>query len=101
VSEDHKGSRELRQELVDNREQIEADLSALGDRLEETLNLRHMMGRHPWLLAGAGAVLGVLVVRHPALVMRNVGRLAGWGAPLLLSVLLRRDPEPEPPQPFP
>jgi hypothetical protein len=91
---------ELRSTLAKNREQIDADLSELGNRFHEALNPRHLLSRHPILTAGAGAVLGFLIVRRPTQVMRAASRLVGLGAPLLLSALLKGDGSasvPEPP----
>jgi hypothetical protein len=44
---------------------------------------------HPWLIVAAGAVVGFLVVKRPAMLLRAAGQLARWSAPLLVSSLLR------------
>ncbi len=84
-----RSAREIRKSIEANRDRIEEDLAELGDRLEASVNPIRQVGRHPVLLAVVGAVVGVLVIRNPALVLRSVGRMAKWGAPLLLSTLLR------------
>lgn len=89
--QEHRSARELREALAENREQMEKDLSELGDRFHDYLNPRHLLSRHPVLTAGAGAILGFLIVRHPAQLVRAASRLAGVGAPLLLSALLKGD----------
>jgi hypothetical protein len=80
---------EIRKSIDANRDQIEEDLAELGDRLEAGVNPVRQLGRHPVVLAVAGAVVGVLVIRNPALVWRSMGRMVKWGAPLLVSTLLR------------
>ncbi len=84
-----RSAQELREVLANNRDRIERDLSALGHRFQVVLNPRHLLSRHPLLAAGAGAVLGFLIVRRPAQVMRAASRLVGLGAPLLLSALVK------------
>lgn len=90
---DRRSARELRESLAQNRERLDRDLSELGHRFQDFLNPRHLLGRHPILTAGAGAVLGFLIVRHPAHLLRAASRLAGLGAPLLLSALMKGDGE--------
>ena len=88
LSEDGRSSHEVRRSLRQNRQQIEEDLDALGGRLGEQLNPRRLVRRHPVLWIASGAVLGYLLIRKPALLARGLGKLAGWGAPLLLSGLI-------------
>lgn len=80
---------EIRKSLDATREQIEGDLDNLGHRLKRTMDLRHQIIRHPLVLGVAGAAVGFLVVRRPAMIMKALGRLAKWGAPMLLSAFLR------------
>ena len=80
---------EIRNSLDETREQIEGDLDDLGDRLRQTLDLRHQILRHPLVLGLAGAAVGFLVVKRPAMVIKTLGRIAKWGAPMLLSTFLR------------
>jgi hypothetical protein len=86
---DRKTARELRQALASNRAQIEADLSTMESRVSENLNPLNVVRRHPVLMAGAGAVLGVFIVRRPAMFARALGQIAGWGAPMLFSALVK------------
>ena len=86
-----RSAHDLREGFEKNREQIQRDLSELGQRFHDLLNPRHLLSRHPILTAGAGAVLGFLIVRRPAEVVRAASRLASLGAPLLLSALIKGD----------
>ncbi len=86
---DRKTARELRRALANNRAQIEADLSAMERRIAESLNPVNVVRRHPVLMAGAGAVLGIFIVRRPAMFARALGQVAGWGAPMLFSALVK------------
>lgn len=86
-----RSTKELKSSLGDNRRRLEEDLEELEDRFEDNLSPRHLFARHPVLVSIAGALVGALVVRRPALVARSVGRLAQLGAPLLLRTLLKRD----------
>ena len=88
---ERRSARELRESLARNREQLDKDLSALRNRFHEAWSPRRLLSRHPFWAAGAGAVLGFLLVRRPAVVLRAATRLAGMGAPLLLSALVRGD----------
>lgn len=86
-----RSARDLREGFEKNREQIQRDLSELGQRFHDILNPRQLLSRHPILTAGAGAVLGFLIVRRPAEVLRAASRLASIGAPWLLSALIKGD----------
>jgi hypothetical protein len=83
--------RELREALAKDRKQIETDLSELGHRVHDVLTPRQLLSRHPILAAGIGAVMGYLIIRRPAQLLRAASRLAGLGAPLLLSALMKGD----------
>ncbi len=87
--EPKRSAREIRESIEANREQIEEDLSTLGDRIQKSVNPIRQVGRHPLILAAAGAVVGFLVIKNPALLARSMGRLAKWGAPLVLTALFR------------
>ena len=86
-----RSARDLHEALEKNRKQIQKDLSELGHRFHNILNPRQLLSRHPILTAGAGAVLGFLIVRRPTEVVRAASRLASLGAPLLLSALIKGD----------
>ena len=94
VGDESRSARELRQSLAENREQMEKDLAELGDRFQDIMNPRHLLSRHPILSLGAGALLGYLVIRRPAQLVRAVSRFAGLGAPLLLSALMKGNGSP-------
>lgn len=81
---------ELRRVLGGRREQIEADLSILSARFDRATDLREVVKRHPLLTFAAGGALGLLLVRRPATLVRAAGRLAAWGAPILLSSVVER-----------
>jgi hypothetical protein len=92
----HKRSaEEIRESLQVTREQIEGDLDDLGERLHRTFDLRHQLIRHPLVLGLAGAAVGFLVVRRPAMVIKALSRIAKWGTPVLLSAFLRAPSVPE------
>ena len=90
-----RSAEEIRKSLETTREQIEVDLDDLGGRIHRTLDLRHKIIRHPLVLGLAGAAVGFLVVRRPTMVIKALGRMAKWGAPLLLSAFLRPPSTPE------
>jgi hypothetical protein len=90
-----RSAEEIRRSLAETREQIEGDLDDLGGRVQQTLDLRHQLIRHPLVLGLAGAAVGFLVVRRPAMVLKALGRIAKWGTPMLLSAFLRSSQSPE------
>lgn len=88
-SKGKRSAEQIKQSLDATREQIDKDLTALGERVERRMSLRRHVEHHPFLFAVAGAVVGFVILRRPTLLLRAVGRLAGLGAPLILSALLR------------
>jgi hypothetical protein len=80
---------ELRRSIDANREQIDEDLATLGDRVDVGVHSVRRLGRHPVVIVAAGAVMGFLVFKKPTMLLRAAGRIARWGAPLVLSGLLR------------
>ena len=84
-----RSAEEIRQSLEARQEQIDKDLNALGNRVQRTMDVRHQVMRHPLFFALAGAVVGFVVVRKPAMLLKAVRRLASIGAPVLVSALLR------------
>lgn len=93
VSEQEHGSKrsakEIRQSLEARQKQLDGDLSALGDRAQRTMDVRRQVMRHPLVFALAGAVVGFVVVRRPALFLKAVRRLVSIGTPVFVSALLR------------
>ena len=83
-------ARDIRKRLAENRARLESDLAMLGERLGAKLHPLSILKRHPFAVAAAGGLLGVLLVRRPDLLLRSAGRLLAWGAPLVLSSLARR-----------
>ena len=90
-----RSAQEIRNSLEETREQIEGDLDDLGGRVQQTLDLRHQIIRHPLVLGLAGAAVGFLVVKRPALVIKALSRIAKWGTPMLLTAFLRPPSNPE------
>ncbi len=86
-----RSAEEIRSSLEATKAQIDDDLDTLNQRVQKRMVLRQVAA-HPLLLAAAGAVVGFLVVKRPAMLLRAAGQLARWSAPLLVSSLLRRPP---------
>lgn len=84
-----RSAKEIRQSLEARQKQIDGDLSALGDRAQQTMNVRQQVMRHPLFFALAGAVVGFVVVRRPTLFLKAVRRLVSIGTPVIVSALLR------------
>ena len=85
-----RSSREIRRSLHVTRKRLDRDLAELQERLEQSVSPRNILSRHPALVTMAGAVVGVLVVRNPALVVRALTRLAQASAPFVVRSLLSR-----------
>jgi hypothetical protein len=90
MSGERRSTREIRRSLAAARERLDEDLEELELRMEDSLNPRKLATRHPLLVAVAGLLLGVLVVRRPALVGRSLSRLLGITAPFLVRAVLNR-----------
>jgi hypothetical protein len=84
-----RSAKEIRQSLEARQKQIDGDLSALGDRAQQTVNVRQQLMRHPLFFALAGAVVGFVVVRRPAMFFKAIRRLVSLGTPVIVSALLR------------
>ena len=91
-----RSAKEIRQALEARQKQIDGDLSALGDRAQRTMDVRQQVMRHPLFFAIAGAVVGFVVVRRPAMFLKAVRRLVSIGTPVIVSALLRSPPPPPP-----
>jgi hypothetical protein len=87
-------TREIRQSLARTRETLDHDLEELELRLEESFSPKRFFARHPALVSIAGIIVGVLVVRNPALVGRGIMRLAHLGSPFLLKALVSKAASP-------
>lgn len=90
-----RSAEEIRSSLEATKAQIDGDLDTLDHRFQKRMVLRQAVA-HPLLLAAAGAVVGFLVMKRPAMLLRAAGQLAKWGAPLLVSSLLRPPAASEP-----
>jgi len=86
-----RSAEEIRNSLEATKSQIDGDLDTLNQRFQKRMVLRQAIA-HPLLIAVAGAAVGFLLVRRPAMLLRAAGRLARWSAPLLVSSLLRLPP---------
>ena len=84
-----RSAKEIRQSLEARQKQIDGDLSALGDRAQRTMDVRQQVMRHPLFFAIAGAVVGFVVVRRPAMFLKALRRLVTIGTPVIVSALLR------------
>ena len=91
-----RSAKEIRQSLEARQKQIDGDLSALGDRAQRTMDVRQQVMRHPLFFAIAGAVVGFVVVRRPAMFLKAVRRLVTIGTPVIVSALLRSPPPSSP-----
>lgn len=87
-SSHRRSTREIRQSIADNRRGIDEDLDELENRIHESLSPKELLTRHPALVSIAGVVLGVLVVRNPALITRGLTRIAQLSVPFVFKALL-------------
>ncbi len=88
MSRKNRSVEEIRLSFQDTRKQVEADLATVSERVQKGMDLRRILGRHPLVFTAAGALAGVVLARKPTLVLRMLGRVVGWGAPLLFSTLV-------------
>jgi hypothetical protein len=84
-----RSAEEIRDSLEATKAQIDGDLDTLNQRFQKRMVLRQAAA-HPLLIAAAGAVVGFMVWKRPTMLLRAAGQLAKWGAPLLVSSLLRQ-----------
>lgn len=66
---------EIRREIEARRDSITDTVDKLGDRIEQSLDWREHVGRHPYVSMGVAAGLGLLIGRMVA------GRWLGPRAP--------------------
>lgn len=52
---------EIRQDIQEKRDQIAETVDRLGDKIQETFDWREYLGRHPYVVIGAAAGVGLLV----------------------------------------
>jgi hypothetical protein len=89
VSEKRRSAQEIRASLWETRTRLDRDLEELDVRIHESLSPRALIARHPALIALAGAALGYLLIRKPALLARGIVRAAQVGAPFLAKSFLK------------
>jgi ElaB/YqjD/DUF883 family membrane-anchored ribosome-binding protein len=56
-----RSAKEIRQDILEKREQIAETVDRLGDKIQETFDWREYLGRHPYVALGAAAGVGLLV----------------------------------------
>ena len=55
-----RSSEEIRQDILEKREQIAETVDRLGDKIQQTFDWREYLGRHPYVALGAAAGVGLL-----------------------------------------
>lgn len=85
-----RSTRQIRKSLHETRKRLDRDLVELEAHVEDAVSPRTILSRHPALMAAAGAVIGLLVIRKPAVIGRALTRLARAGAPFLVRAVLQR-----------
>jgi len=85
-----RSTRQIRKSLHETRKRLDHDLAAIEDRVEESVSPRNILSRHPALMTAAGAVVGLLVIRDPAMIGRALTRLAQASAPFLVRAVLQK-----------
>jgi hypothetical protein len=90
MSNGRRSTTEIRQSLAATRRRLDEDLEELELRMEDGLSPRHLALSHPALVILAGVILGVIVVRKPALVARSLTRLVGMTTPWLVKGIFNR-----------
>lgn len=89
-SKPRRSTRQIRASLHATRERLDEDLTELQIQAESSLSPRALIARHPALMTAAGAIIGLLVVRNPAMVGRALKRLAQASAPFLMRAVFQR-----------
>lgn len=90
MSAARRSTADIRRSLAITRHRLDEDLEELELRVEESISPRRIAMRHPVLVTMAGVIVGIVVVRNPAVVARSVSRLVGMTTPWLLKGLLQR-----------
>ncbi len=85
-----RSTRQIRKSLHDTRERLDRDLSALQGRAEESVTPSNILARHPALMTVAGAIVGLVLVRNPAIIARTLTRVAQASTPFLMRALFQR-----------
>lgn len=90
MTSSRRSTRQIRKSLHETRKRLDRDLCELEDRAEDSLSPKNVLSRHPVLITAAGVVVGLLVVRNPAMVGRMLTRIAQASAPFLVRAVLQR-----------
>lgn len=90
VASSKRSTRQIRKSLHETRKRLDHDLSELEDRVEDSMSPRNILSRHPALMTVAGVVIGIVVVRNPAMIGRTLTRLVQASAPFLVRAALQR-----------
>ena len=85
-----RSTRQIRKSLHETRKRLDHDLGELEEHVEESVSPRNILSRHPALMTAAGAVIGLLVIRNPAMIGRALTRLAQASAPFLVRTVLQK-----------
>ncbi len=85
-----RSTRQIRKSLHDTRERLDRDLSALQGRAEESVSPSNILARHPAVMTVAGAIVGIVLIRNPAIVTRMLTRIAQASTPFLMRTLFQR-----------
>ncbi len=81
---------EIRSSIYETRSRLDRDLEELDIRLHRDLSPKEIFSRHPALFGVAGALVGFILIRNPALLTRGLARAAQWSAPFLAKALLKK-----------
>jgi hypothetical protein len=90
MSGERRSVKEIRSSLWETRNRLDRDLEELDVRLHHDLSPKEIFARHPALFGVAGAVLGFILIRNPALLTRGLVRAAQVSAPFLVKALLKK-----------
>jgi len=90
MSGERRSVKEIRSSLWETRNRMDRDLEELDVRLHHDLSPKVIFSRHPALVGIAGAVIGFILIRNPALLTRGLVRAAQVGAPFLVKALLKK-----------
>jgi hypothetical protein len=90
MSGERRSVQQIRSSLSETRQRLDRDLDELDVRLHQDFSPKAIFSRHPALFGVAGAVLGFILIRNPAILTRGLVRAAQLGAPLLVKALLKK-----------
>ena len=85
-----RSTRQIRKSLHDTRERLDRDLSALQGRAEESVTPSSILARYPAVMTVAGAIVGLVLIRNPAIITRTLSRVAQASTPFIMRALFQR-----------